>query len=84
MLEEVGKFIATVGLPAALCCFFVWHSSRRQQKTDDRIDELERWVRQELVTMINTSNEIIASNTEVMKDNMEVMKDIDRILKDAS
>ena len=81
MIDEVGNFIATVGLPAALCCFFVWHSSRRQQKTDDRIDELEQWVRGELVEIINNSNATIASNTAVMQDNMEVMKDIDHILK---
>ena len=81
MIDEVGNFIATVGLPAALCCFFVWHSSKRQQKTDDRIDELEHWVRGELVDIINNSNDTIKSNTAVMRDNMEVIKDIDHILK---
>lgn len=81
MIDEVGNFIGTVGLPAALCCFFVWHSSKRQQKTDDRIDELEQWVRGELVDIINNSNDTIKSNTAVMRDNMEVMKDIDQILK---
>lgn len=81
MLDEIGSFIATVGLPAALCCFFVWHSSKRQQKTDDRIDELEQWVRGELVDIINKSNDTITANTSVMKNNMEVMRDIDKLLR---
>lgn len=81
MISEVGQFIAAVGLPAALCCFFVWDASRRQQATNDRIDDLENWVRDELVTIINNSNHTIAANTDVMRDNMEVMRDIDMILK---
>lgn len=54
---EIGSLIGQIGLPAALVCFFVWHSARRENQLVADIRALEQYQRNELARVLTASIE---------------------------
>lgn len=53
ILREVGPF-------AAILVFFVWRDYKREFRLEERVDELNRFVRDELMKALNRNNEILS------------------------
>lgn len=55
-LEWLGSTAVSAGLPAALVVFFVWNSSKREDRLVAKVDSLETYQRTEMATMIENGN----------------------------
>lgn len=57
------ELIKTAGPHMALVMFFVWQGSIREARQAAKIDELEKYIRTELKSIIDTNHKIITDNT---------------------
>lgn len=69
LVSDVAAFVQNVGLPVALCIFFVWWSWRREKAMADRIDALEESQRELL-------RGTIAENTKACLETGYCMKEV--------
>jgi len=53
ILREVGPF-------AAILLFFVWRDYKREFRLEERVDDLNKFVRDELMSALKRNNEILS------------------------
>jgi hypothetical protein len=53
VLREVGPF-------AAILLFFVWRDYKREFRLEERVDDLNKFVRSELMEALKRNNEILS------------------------
>ena len=62
------SLIQQFGLPVALTLFFVWQGTEREKRLCARLDTVEDYIKDELVTLIQDYNATVQRNTEVMEE----------------
>ena len=62
IIREIGPF-------AGIMMFFVWRDYKREDRLETRVDELNSFVREELMTTINRNTEALAKwKTEISRE----------------
>lgn len=49
------EFIKTFGLPTAIVVFTLWRDYNREQRMTKQIDDLQRWMRMEMLSALHSS-----------------------------
>ena len=65
--ETLIEVIKKNGLMAALVVFFIWQGNLREERINERHNELEKYCRETLQKMIKENIEVIKENTEALK-----------------
>lgn len=67
MEEFIKQSILDYGILAGLVIFFVWQGSKILDKTNNRLTEVENYVKHELSSIVSDVSGVVQKNTEVME-----------------
>lgn len=65
--EEIYEIFKKNGLMAALVVFFIWQGNIREERINQRHNELDRYCRETLQKIIKENIEVIKENTEALR-----------------
>lgn len=57
----------------AVAAFLIWHNAKRNEKTDAKVDDLEKYVRAELTDLVTAQGKVIGECTSALCDVREVL-----------
>lgn len=67
-MSEIAQLAAQVGLMGALVIFFVWSGWKREDRLAQRIQQLEAFVEDKLMNVIDRSTKALQDNTVALKE----------------
>lgn len=68
--EIIGK----VGFPVATVIYLLWQSKMRDDKSQDRMDNLDEFIRTDLKTIAENDAKVIATNNEILIKNTKALE----------
>jgi len=67
--EYLINLIKNAGPHMALVIFFVWQGSQREGRMEKRVDGLHEYIRTEMKSLVQRSQDIIKDNTAALRGN---------------
>jgi len=81
MLKTITDFLTVFGLPTALVLFFVYVGYCREQVMSNRINDLEHFGRDTLLTALRESTEAHVKSVEVQKECVTVIRQNNEVMR---
>ena len=66
-MSDLVPLLERFGLPVVLVLIFVWQQIVREKRTTDRIEQVENYVKQELVALVRESQATVSKNSAIME-----------------
>lgn len=66
-IQSLASVIINIGLAAGLVLFFVFKNDKREQKGEERIQKLEDFQKETLITLVKENALLFARNVEVLE-----------------
>ena len=73
-IDGVSTAIVQLGLAVCLVVFFVWRDYVREQHTHRQLNELESFIRVQLMEMVQETNRNITLSTRAIEESERIIK----------